>query len=327
MTSIHDLKHGGLELQPAEAPESAAAPAVAMIEGRDLALLVQLALVAPISWLVTEHHWLAVSHWLASLRALWRRDRHARTGKVEALLQDRTTSAAAQDMVAAQDAYLLLDRLQLLRMYRPGGWQPEIRLQGSAHIDAALAAGNGAILWVVPFAFQRLVTKMAVAQAGYRVTHLSRYFHGFNTHTRFGQRWLNPIRTKQEERYLARRLVIGPEGVKDLFAELAALLRGNELVSITVGHQGRRTCTVPFFAGELKLATGPAFLSYKTGAPLLPVFTVRHADGSFTTSIDAPLADRSDLGAERYIETTAMSFATLLEQMALAHPQQYFGAW
>ena len=44
-----------------------------------------------------------------------------------------------------------------------------------------------------------------------RRAHLSRYSHGYSP-TRLGARWLNPVRTGVEARYLAERIVVGPEG-------------------------------------------------------------------------------------------------------------------
>ena len=126
----------------------------------------------------------------------------ARARHVELLLQDRGTGMRPCEIVRGQDAHRYLERLQLLRLYRPGGWNPQIRLEGDQHVEKALEAGNGAILWICPSSFHRQVSKMAFSEAGYRVNHLSRYFHGFNTASWFGRRCLNLIRTRQEERYL-----------------------------------------------------------------------------------------------------------------------------
>ncbi len=40
----------------------------------------------------------------------------------------------------------ILAILQLLRAYRPGGWNPAIRLTGWQHVEAAQARGRGLIL-------------------------------------------------------------------------------------------------------------------------------------------------------------------------------------
>ena len=299
----------------------------ALIEPRDLAILAELATLFLISWLIPKQYWLSISGALASARQLLRRDLAAREEDVESLLKGRVTSMRPGEIVRTNDAYYFLERLQLLRMYCLGGWNPNIRLENYEHIEKALDVGNGAILWVAPFLFHRQVTKMALAQAGYHVNHLSRYAHGFNTSSRFGERCLNPIRTRQEERYLDQRLVIGRYGSKDLLKRLENLLHQNRLVSITVGRRAGRTCHVAFLDRQVELATAPAYLSHKTKAPLLPVFTFRESDDNFTTRIEPPLTNLTSAGADGDIEATVAKYGALLERYALEYPAQYLGGY
>jgi lauroyl/myristoyl acyltransferase len=207
-------------------------------------------------------------------------------------------------------------------MYRPDGWNPSIRLEGGQHIAKAINGGNGAILWVAPSSFHRQVSKIAFMQAGYCVNHLSRYEHGFSSVSWFGQHCLNPIRTVQESRYLNQRVVIGRNGSRDALKRLEELLRQNKLVSITVG-QARRTSHVDFLSGKLVLATGPAFLSHKTKAPLLPVFTVRESHETFTTRIEPPLHDNLSIDGDSYIEAAVTKYAAVFENYALQYPAQF----
>jgi lauroyl/myristoyl acyltransferase len=295
------------------------------IEPRDLTILAELMVLSLVSWLIPQRYWLSISKGLADARQLSRRDCPARAARVAALLQGRTVPMQPQEIVRTVDAYYFLERLQLLRLYRPGGWNPVVRLEGAEHIERALDAGKGAILWIAPFSFYSQVTKMALAQAGYRVSHLSRLKHGFHTATWFGKQCLNPIRTRQEERYLDQRVVIGGDGSQPVLGRLEALLRQGRLVSITVGRQARRTCHVAFLNGQLELATGPAYLAHKTGAPLLPVFTVREPDGHFTIRIEPPLNDARSEDADGDIKEIVAEYALLFEQHVLDCPAQYLG--
>lgn len=295
----------------------------AVIEPRDLALVVELPLLFLISWLIPKTCWMSISSGLVSAKQLFRRDLGAREKQIGSLIRDRVTDMRPGDIVRKNDTYFFLERLQLLRMYRPDGWNPNIRLEGSEHIVKAIDAGNGAILWVAPSSFHRQVSKMAFMQAGYRVNHLSRYEHGFNSASWFGGRCLNPIRTMQEERYLNQRLVIGRNGSKDTLKRLEKLLQQNRIVSITVGRRARRTCQVEFLNGKLVLPTGPAFLSHKTKAPLLPVFTVRESHENFTTRIEPPLNDSLSVDAGSYIEAAIIKYAALVENHALEYPAQF----
>ena len=88
--------------------------------------------------------------------------------------------------------------LQVLRGLLPGGWHPKIVLEGRDRLDAMLARGKGAVLWMAHFVFAATVVKMALHGAGYRLATLSRPEHGFSK-TRFGMTMLNPIRSVVRE--------------------------------------------------------------------------------------------------------------------------------
>lgn len=65
------------------------------------------------------------------------------------------------------------------------GWRPRFQITGREHLDDALAEGRGAVIWVAHFAFASLFTKMALSDAGYKVSHISRPEHGVSK-SRFG---------------------------------------------------------------------------------------------------------------------------------------------
>ena len=155
---------------------------------------------------------------------------------------------------------------QPLRAHRPGGWRPQVRLSGREHIERALAAGNGAVLWVCPLVFYPLVTKMALAQAGFPPVHLSQPMHGF-LRTRFGVRYLNPIVTKAEDAYIAERIVHTQQSTTRAMRSLIARVRENRVVTITANRRGSKVYCVPLFHGELQLASGGPSLARLRSAP------------------------------------------------------------
>ena len=73
-------------------------------------------------------------------------------------------------------------------------WRPRFEITGRQYLDEALADGKGAVLWVAHFSFASLFTKMALSQAGYRISHISRPEHGVSK-SRFGVRYLNWFRS------------------------------------------------------------------------------------------------------------------------------------
>jgi lauroyl/myristoyl acyltransferase len=280
-------------------------------------------LLAPLAWTLPEHAWPRLADRLAGLRLVLRGARAAEEHRrIEAIVGNRLPGFSAAACWRAHLAHNYLAWLQLLRCHRDRGWHPAVRLTGRTRLDAALAAGRGGILWVAPFAFSDLITKLALHEAGYAVSHLSRDTHGFST-TRFGRRVLNPIQTSVERRYLAERLVISDDHAVGPLRELTRRLKDNRLISITLTPHGQRLRAIRFLDGVLWTATGALALAWQSGAPLLPVFTLRAADGGFVTRIEQPLPLDRALPRERAIDAMLDAYAGELETVVLESPDQF----
>jgi lauroyl/myristoyl acyltransferase len=213
--------------------------------------------------------------------------------------------------------------VQILRELGPG-WNAKIVLQGENELRSALDGGKGAILWVAHTVFNTLATKIALHRAGHAVTHISRPEHGFSK-SRFGIRWLNPMRWRVEEKYLEERIVIDRNHPGAAFARAVAVLHGNGVVSITAGAwEGRHLAQSDLFRGRLALATGAPKLAYDTGAQLLPVFTVRSRDAIVVrigSAINA--ANSGDRAAA--IQQAVRKFVDELRWIIRQHPDQWRG--
>lgn len=280
---------------------------------------------AAISWFVPERHWEEIARVFTRINGENRgRSRADLIGQIASVVGEKNISLAPDACLKARISNKYLERMQLMRCYRPGGWHPRVRFRGREHIDAALSAGRGAVLWVAPFSFSDTVTKIAFHREGFAVSHLSRVTHNLSD-TLFGERALNPIRTTIECRYLAERVVIGaePGGSSAARARLVERLGENRLVSITVGGLARRTVTVPFMGRALKLPTAPLVLALNSSAPLLPVFTVREADGGFATTINPALNLTSESSLDETLRNALMDYVTLSESYVNRYPDQY----
>jgi lauroyl/myristoyl acyltransferase len=283
-------------------------------------LLVKLPLAALVAWTLPEPGWDRVA---AAAAATSRRKAARILPHLEAFARGAGLGAPVEAIVRGHARNVRLLQAQYLRCHHPRGWRPDVRLEGREHLDRALGAGRGAIVWVAPFVFTPLVTKMVLHAAGYGLVHLSRLGHGYSP-TRFGVRVLNPVRTRAEDRYLAERVVIG-EGCSlgEAMRTLARRLAANRAASITVGAQGVKTRAAPFLGGELRVATGAPNLALRTGAPLLPVFTVRDAPGRFLTVIESPLQADQNLGRERATQDLVADLVARIEGHARRWPDQF----
>lgn len=254
---------------------------------RDLLLLGYLPPLTVMAWLAPESAWMPICARMARFSGRAGTRRGENTKRIAALLSDRDVREAPTQIAAGIGTHHHLARLQWLRCYRSEAWRPHVVLDGRAHLETALAGGKGAVLWIAPFVYSNIITKMTLADAGYRVTHLSGLRHGLSS-SPFAQRALNPIWTGVEDRFLAERVVIKSAEASSALRQLVRRLQNNRVVSITMGPHGARRHSAPFFNGRITLANGAPSLARRMGAPLLPTFTVRTGEGALITTVEAP---------------------------------------
>ncbi|MFO7690591.1 MAG: hypothetical protein R6W83_08575 [Cryobacterium sp.] len=289
---------------------------------KDAGLATQLALAAGVSWIVPE------SFWLPLLRA---------AGHVEAFLSvprsrewpiDHQLAAvlgcSARALALERAASCHAARLYSLREYLPGRRGVPVRLDGVEQLAGATAVGTGAVLWVSRFAWASLISKMGLHQAGFAVSHLSRPGHPFGE-SAFRVRWLNPVWTRIESRFLRERIVLEPGAETAALRVLRRQLAEGGAVSITVGHEAVRTVEVSVLGVPLQLSTGPMHLAAASGAPLIPVFVIREGDGAFVVTLDAPLVVDARADREKREHDIAAQYARRLEPWVRRYPGQWLG--
>ena len=215
--------------------------------------------------------------------------------------------------------------LQVLRGLLPRGWHPRIVLEGRDHLDAVLAQGKGAVLWMAHFVFAGSVVKMAIHEAGYPLAHFSRPEHGFSK-TRFGIAMLNPIRVSFENRYLSRRLIYRREQPAAAMQAMREFLAQNGVVTMTAGAwEGSRLIEAPFLDGIIRLAAGPVRVARESSAGLLPVFGVQTGSDEFLVRIGEPMELWPDTGADETARGAGRQLLTALAPVILKYPAQWRG--
>lgn len=227
--------------------------------------------------------------------AWWRPVIHAATGRHAVIAGKRRSWRERQRR-------RWLSVLPVLRTYRPGGWRIETRVASSEHLDAALAAGNGAILWVHRDTYAtNLAGIIALKRAGYTVHQLTRPGHGFGE-SAFQRRWLNPVVHRAEARWLGGHLML-PEGAElGALRALRARLAANGVVSIiALRGPARRRMVVEVDGESWRFPSGPVTLARHSGAPLLPVFVKQARAGLFEITIEPPVPVRQGDEEESFV--------------------------
>ena len=298
---------------------------VQFVDGADLALLAGLPLLTAFSWCLPERVWWPLSRTLTkAIIRIRRRETRSREQKIKQIVGDQGIALSPGETYTEYLAERLQWVFQTLRVHRPGSWHGDTRLVGKEHLNAAIEDGNGAILWLGNFVHNPLVTAMALGQAGFEMSHLSRWDHGISS-TRLGNLFINPIWTRAEERFMSERLVIGADDRVKALKALHQRLDCNRIVSIAANHIGERTASLPFLAGHIRLALGAPKLALSTGANLLPVFTLRRDSGYFEVTIQPPIESPSNGSREDVLLSMLTCYVKRLEACVIEHPAQWSG--
>jgi lauroyl/myristoyl acyltransferase len=199
----------------------------------------------------------------------------------------------------------------------------DVRVCGREHLDKAVTHAKGAILWVADFVEAGDATKIAFADLGNRLSHLSRPEHGFSK-SRFGIACLNWVRQRYENRFLHRRIVFdrrSPQVAKD---EMLQLLAENRIVSIMAS--AHELADAGFLQGRLRLALGALNLSRRAGCPVLPVFVLPAADhGGLDVIVEPALVTGNDNDRAEFVVSGVADFVGRLEARVRQQPTAWTG--
>ena len=300
-----------------------------LVRLRDAPRTLDMLFCGALAWGLPERYW---ESFLRMYAHYVTRGNKARTAKHIRLLKQmfgsRFDSARRLNIVYNREYHATRTIFYRMRENAPYRWAPIIHVDGYQHIEEALSYGRGAILWDGRFAYGSVVTKKGLGRLGVRPHHLSRPSH-VDMGSLYARKVLSPIFLRVETRNLTERIVLSANSALASSHDVATLmallqqLRANEVVSITVGQRAMQTITIPLFGCRIKLATGPISLALSSGAPLLPIFTVRNAAGEYKVTIERPL-DLAGGGDHRAkIEAAAHDYATRLAPYALEYVDQY----
>ena len=291
-----------------------------LVTVKDLAILLWLCVGAAAAPLPRAWRW-QLCRYAARLASRTRRGRDAR---VRAVRIGKIPAADVERVVQELYAGRLAAHLDVMRALLLG---PDVRVKcrGLAEIDAALAQGHGVVLWISDFVSAGDVSKIALARAGYRVTHLSRSEHGFTT-SAFGIRYLNPLRIRFESAYLAERVVFDRTNPAPAMSQLIGRLRANGVVSIIASmHEGGTLADLPFLSGRLKIALGALRLARVSGAAVIPVFVLRESAEAFETIFTAPLTIPHGSREAEALLAPACEYRDRLEAFVRDRPECWVG--
>jgi lauroyl/myristoyl acyltransferase len=247
----------------------------------------------------------------------------ALAARIQELVGERRVACLAHEIPPRLAENLVEAAMYLFATSRQHDW-PRIDVVGQARLDAVLAGNRGAVLWNGYFAFDSLITKVALHRAGCAVSHLSHPSHGVSS-SRFGMRVLNKAVRRSEDRYLRERVLLSPDSPVGAMRSLQKRLRQNAVVSITARNASHRPVEVAFLDAALPLSTGAPDLAHATGAVLLPVFTIRIATDRFAVVVEDPIAVDASQPRRDASRQAIAAYARRLEPYVCRWPDQWLG--
>jgi KDO2-lipid IV(A) lauroyltransferase len=158
-----------------------------------------------------------------------------------------------------------------------------VEIRGREHLDAALAAGKGAILCTAHFGSCSSAFSLLHA-SGYPITAIGRTYGKYETDMSSSERRLwDLIMTRRLQRHRQRPNIEPLPGRLQIVVQAAVALRGNEVVTISsdaapLGADQARATELPFLGRKAKLLPGVVGLAQLSGAPILMMFAYRCAD-------------------------------------------------
>jgi acyl-CoA synthetase (AMP-forming)/AMP-acid ligase II/acyl carrier protein/lauroyl/myristoyl acyltransferase len=288
-----------------------------LIAKSDLVTTVTLMSLAPIAFLPRNTVRPALCRLIAKAHVAFRGTRtNSLNGAIPLLEGGKSANAIETDLLAGGYEAIA----ETLRAQAPQKHPPKARLQGRAHIDAALAAGRGAVLWNFPTALGARAGLRGLAEAGMEITKLQSSAHPFSS-SRFGMKYLNPINNRIDKKYTQAPVILDDRNPGEAARALGVHLAANRAVWISANGATGTPYVTPFLNGDLGLALGAPTLALLHDAPLIPTFCIPDGRGGFDFYLEEPLIDGSELSIGMRARALARQYAIVLEQYVKWHPQ------
>lgn len=188
----------------------------------------------------------------------------------------------------------------------------KIKIEGKELLDSALAQGNGVIaLGAHLGSFPLLGARLAIE--GYP-------FNVVINEPNFPRMW--KILNDRQKRLGQNPYPLNP--VTSSIKKSLNCLRRNEILYLVADEQQRRRgIPVLFFGQTAFTAPGPAILSIKANAPILPMFMVRENEVKRRLIIGKPIHIERTSDEKKDIEMLTVKFTKIIEEVVRQYPAQW----
>ncbi len=183
------------------------------------------------------------------------------------------------------------------------------RIEGAENLDRALAAGRGAIVISPHFGNVDIVLQLPLVY-GIPLTTVVQHIQPERLF-----RYVLGLRTSH-----GLRMIPSDGPMLGLFR---ALKRG-EVIGLACDRDVTDNAReVEFFGSPTRLPDGPVQVALRTGAPLVPTFSLRLPDNSFLVQIEPPLELPQTGDWEADVEAGMRQVVAAMERHIARHPEQW----
>ena len=194
--------------------------------------------------------------------------------------------------------FVLMDRLTPEELIK------RVTIDGRKHLDEALEQGRGVIM-AVPHMGSWDTAGSYAGALGYPISAVAEKFPGS----------LNEAVVATRQRFGLKVIPIGRSAVRGITAALEA----NSIVALLCDLEQGPGVAVKFFGRRAVVPGGPAAIALKTGAALLPAYSVMTARGRHHIHLDPPLAVHQGETKESLMQRVIERFETFIRK----HPDQW----
>lgn len=133
-------------------------------------------------------------------------------------------------------------------------------------------------------------------------------------------RLVNRIFMTQRQSKGLQPITVGPH-LRECFRRL----KNGEVVAILGDRNlgGSGGVEVDFFDRKVSLPRGPAVLAYLTGATILPGFTIRNEDNTYTLYFESPIEVERYKDKDEFIRVNTQKISRVLEKYISLYPEQW----
>ena len=197
-------------------------------------------------------------------------------------------------------------------------------VEGREHLDAALAAGKGAVVLIGHFGANQMIMP-ALGHSGYPMSQLSApppVWADILAETRTTPLWRLVLERRWE---LEKRLPVQHINVFKFLRPAVDCLKNNEVLGLAFdGGGGRRWTNVEMLGRRANLSTQPMQLVRMTGAALLPTMVTREpGERRHRIVIHEPLAYKTQDTRPEEMQVNMQAFADIFSDWVRRYPEQY----